>query len=99
VSRRRWGILRDGVEIQSEVCEAIGSLAGARRVGLWSAGLQTQVSDFRMAPRCVAASLVAEAQVGSEKLDSQVLGFSAGILVFITASIMKFGVSKAPEDG
>jgi len=52
------------VEIQGEVCKAIGPLAGARRVGLRHTGLQAQVLDFRMAPRRVAASLVTEAQVG-----------------------------------
>jgi hypothetical protein len=75
VSHRRCGIFRNGVEIQSEICEEFRSLAGPRRVGLWGAGLQAQVSDFRVAPRCVAASLVAKTWVGPEKL-----GFSgAGI--------------------
>ena len=49
------------MEIQGEVRKATGPVAGPRRVGLWRAGLQAQVSDFRMAPRCVAASLVTTA--------------------------------------
>ena len=52
------------VEIQGEVRKAAGHVAGPCRVGLRRAGLQAQASDFRMAPRCVAASLVTTAQVG-----------------------------------
>ena len=51
----------DGAKTQGEVHKAIGPLAGPRRVDLWRAGLQAQVSDFRMAPRGVAASLVTKA--------------------------------------
>jgi hypothetical protein len=54
----------DGVEIQGEVRKGTGPVAGPRRVGLWRAGLQAQISDFRMAPRCVATTLVTEATVG-----------------------------------
>jgi hypothetical protein len=52
-------------------------VAGPRRVGLWRTGLQAQVSDFRMAPRCVAASLVTKAQEGVRRRRWKRPGFSA----------------------
>jgi hypothetical protein len=51
----------DAAEIQGEVCKAAGPVAGPRPFGLWRAGLQRQVSDSRLATRCVAASLVTKA--------------------------------------
>ena len=51
----------NGMETKGEVRKATGPLAGPRRVGLWVAELQAQVSDFRMAPRCMAAPLVTKA--------------------------------------
>jgi hypothetical protein len=49
------------VELQREVRKANGRVAATLCVGLWRAGLQAQILDFRMASRCVAASLVTEA--------------------------------------
>jgi len=48
-------------------------------MGLSRAGLQAQVSDFRMAPRCVAASLVTKAFVGRETYLAQVLTNGLGL--------------------
>jgi hypothetical protein len=53
----------DGEEIQGKVYEAIEPMARASRLGLRHARLPAQALDFRVAPRCVGASMVTEAYI------------------------------------